>query len=164
MATLSRAECLRLVIHWNVSQLVSTIISPGHMISPALWLNSLENIREWSGLRQCPKQQFSWIHPHVCRPGSEKMKPASFPPKSAVKGMESVPSVCMCVRLWTLLGFLTFFLHFKNVKIMFPSYWDTLASFFLNQACSIMEPPLGVIGEQGEWPLRPKGARSMTWK
>ncbi len=24
------------------------------------------------------------------------------------------------------------------------------------------EPPLGVIREQGEWPLRPKGARSMA--
>ncbi len=24
------------------------------------------------------------------------------------------------------------------------------------------EPPLGVIREQGEWPLRPDGARSMT--
>ncbi len=25
-----------------------------------------------------------------------------------------------------------------------------------------MEPPIGVIKEQGEWPLRPKGARSMA--
>ena len=26
-----------------------------------------------------------------------------------------------------------------------------------------MEPPLGVIREQGEWPLRPKGARPGVW-
>ncbi len=31
----------------------------------------------------------------------------------------------------------------------------------LLQAC-ITEPPLGVIREQEEWPLRPKKARSMT--
>ncbi len=27
---------------------------------------------------------------------------------------------------------------------------------------SIIEPPLRVIREQGEWPIRPKGARSMA--
>ena len=45
-----------------------------------------------------------------------------------------------------------------NVTNLYCDAFD----LFLALLQYIFEPPLGVIGEQGKWPLRPKGARSMV--
>ncbi len=39
---------------------------------------------------------------------------------------------------------------------------ETPCLWFLSSAVSNIDPQLGVIREQGEWPLTPKGARSMA--
>ncbi len=49
-----------------------------------------------------------------------------------------------------------------NQIIAFNSYLHTLVGQTHKLYLVSQEPPLGVIREQGEWPLRAKGARSMA--
>ena len=55
---------------------------------------------------------------------------------------------------------------YKVVKVTITKYTiapsPTIADPGTFQNTLNDEPPLGVIREQGEWPLRPKGARSMA--
>ncbi len=67
--------------------------------------------------------------------------------------------------LYTFLG--SFNSSFKDVHILMLS-WDVSVHYLLHYFFAsiydswIREPLLGVIREQGEWPLRPKGARSIV--
>ena len=54
--------------------------------------------------------------------------------------------------------------RFREINLSRAVYLNQFLfiNYFLNELLLIIEPPLGVIREQGEWPLRPKGARSMA--
>ncbi len=58
----------------------------------------------------------------------------------------------------------------RNVKCKIITFLSTKTGYnsvdwkVSKRFATAKEPPLGVIREQGEWPLRPKGARSMVYK